>query len=57
MGADESKNFQARREELKKRDAEGIKKGEVYQMKWFSVKHGEEVHEKVQRYLWYFLWN
>ena len=36
---------------MQKREAEGIKHGKVYLSKWFSVKHGEEVYEKVQRHL------
>ena len=27
-----------------------VKNGEVYFIEWFCVVHGEEVHEKVQRY-------
>ena len=30
LGADESNNFQTRREEMQKREAEGIKHGKVY---------------------------
>ena len=51
MGADESNNFPTGREELQKRDAERIKNRKVHLTKWFSVEHGEEVLEKVQRYL------
>ena len=43
LGADELKNFWTRREEMQKRDAEGIKNGKVYLTKWCSVEHGEEV--------------
>ena len=43
--------------EMQKWNAERINRSKVYVTEWFSVEHGEEVHEKVQQYLCDFLWN
>ena len=41
----------------RRQDEERGKAVEVHLATWFSVVYREEVHEKVQRKVWYFLWN
>ena len=48
---DGSRNFPTWRKEMQQRDAERIENDKVHLTESFCVEHGEEVHEKVQRYL------